>query len=76
LELLTACMPVEDHISTYLACLEDSSARMRTAALEQLGTLKKEKLAAIRARIEKKIDDPDMRVKRAAKKALDKIDAP
>jgi HEAT repeat protein len=62
---------VRDHIEVYRKCLEDNDSRIRELALKRLaeeasGSARE----ALRAEIEALLDDPDMKIKKAALKIL------
>jgi HEAT repeat protein len=62
---------VRNHVDVYRKCLKDQDGRIRELALKRLAEEPTESvLESLRAEIETLIDDPDMKVKRAAVKIL------
>jgi HEAT repeat protein len=62
---------VRNHVDVYRKCLKDKDSRIRELALKRLAEEPTESvLKSLRAEIETLIDDPDMKVKRAAVKIL------
>ena len=62
---------VRNHVDVYRRCLKDQDGRIRELALKRLAEEPTESvLKSLRAEIETLIDDPDMKVKRAAVKIL------
>ncbi len=62
---------VRSHVDVYRKCLKDQDSRIRELALKRLAEEPTESvLQSLRAEIETLIDDPDMKVKRAAVKIL------
>jgi HEAT repeat protein len=60
---------VRDHLDVYRKCLSDKDARIRELALKRLAEEASESvLESLRAEIQALLDDPDMKVKRAAVK--------
>jgi len=62
---------VRNHVDVYRKCLKDKDSRIRELALKRLAEERTESvLESLRAEIKTLLDDPDMKVKRAAVKIL------
>jgi len=62
---------VRNHVDVYRKCLKDKDSRIRELALKRLAEEPTESvLESLRAEIKTLLDDPDMKVKRAAVKIL------
>ena len=63
-----------DHLEVYRKCLKDNDCRIRELALKRLGgEAGAAALETLRVEIEPLLDDPDMKVKRAALETLNRI---
>jgi len=64
---------VRNHVNVYRKCLKDKDSRIRELALKRLAEEPTESvLESLRAEIKTLLDDPDMKVKRAAVKVFSK----
>jgi len=73
LALLGIVAPAEKYFEAYRKCLKDPDERIRGLALRKLAEEGGARLKEIKEEIASLMDDPDMKVKRAALEALKKI---